>query len=552
MKRILILVLFTLSAALYGQTRIRERVYVSTDREVYVAGDAVWLSAFCVDAATGRLSAFSKTAYVEVHSASGMVQTSKIALDGGRGGGRLTLPNTLPTGNYKLIAYTALGASEEGFDASVGARTLSVFNTLSNERVEGGVQVVAETPAASATPQTGPLAVQASAGSITVSNNGSGPVVFSLSVRHDDGIPAPRGTRISDFVGAMRALPAPRGFDPAVIPEYEGEIIRARVTGTDADGIRAVQDKFAFISSPGEGSDIYTASIGGGGYVTFFTSNIYGDQEMFLEIEDPDPDNICHLEIISPFLNLDPGEIPALALCSDYGKALELRGLGMQLERNFNADTLYSAIPVKEYTTFDIQSRKSYILDDYTRFPVMEELFIEFIPEIRTRQNGKRREIQVLAADSRGDYRFMRGEALVLLDGVPVIDHERILAYDPLLVKRIDIYPDSYFIGIRGFSGIVNFVTYKGTLPSMSFEDNVRIVDFQGTSYPLAYTCEGVGKDYPDYRQTIFWHPLLTLGPGESLEVECKMPVYPGRFEAFVEGLAEDGSPVSASASFSR
>ncbi len=552
MKRILILVLFTLSAALYGQTRIRERVYVSTDREVYVAGDAVWLSAFCVDAATGRLSAFSKTAYVEVHSASGMVQTSKIALDGGRGGGRLTLPNTLPTGNYKLIAYTALGASEEGFDASVGARTLSVFNTLSNERVEGGVQVVAETPAASATPQTGPLAVQASAGSITVSNNGSGPVVFSLSVRHDDGIPAPRGTRISDFVGAMRALPAPRGFDPAVIPEYEGEIIRARVTGTDADGIRAVQDKFAFISSPGEGSDIYTASIGGGGYVTFFTSNIYGEQEMFLEIEDPDPDNICHLEIISPFLNLDPGEIPALALCSDYGKALELRGLGMQLERNFNADTLYSAIPVKEYTTFDIQSRKSYILDDYTRFPVMEELFIEFIPEIRTRQNGKRREIQVLAADSRGDYRFMRGEALVLLDGVPVIDHERILAYDPLLVKRIDIYPDSYFIGIRGFSGIVNFVTYKGTLPSMSFEDNVRIVDFQGTSYPLAYTCEGVGKDYPDYRQTIFWHPLLTLGPGESLEVECKMPVYPGRFEAFVEGLAEDGSPVSASASFSR
>ena len=552
MKRILILVLFTLSAALYGQTRIRERVYVSTDREVYVAGDAVWLSAFCVDAATGRLSPFSKTAYVEVHSASGMVQTSKIALDGGRGGGRLTLPNTLPTGNYKLIAYTALGASEEGFDASVGARTLSVFNTLSNERAEGGVEVVTEAPAAAAAPQTGTLAVQASDGRISVSNNGSEPVAFSLSVRHDDGIPAPRGTRISDFVGAMRALPAPRGFDPAVIPEYEGEIIRARVTGTDADGIRAVQDKFAFISSPGEGSDIYTASIGEGGYVTFFTSNIYGEQEMFLEIEDPDPDNICHLEIISPFLNLDPGEIPALALCSDYGKALELRGLGMQLERNFNADTLYSAIPVKEYTTFDIQSRKSYILDDYTRFPVMEELFIEFIPEIRTRQNGKRREIQVLAADSRGDYRFMRGEALVLLDGVPVIDHERILAYDPLLVKRIDIYPDSYFIGIRGFSGIVNFVTYKGTLPSMSFEDNVRIVDFQGTSYPLAYTCEGVGKDYPDYRQTIFWHPLLTLGPGESLEVECKMPVYPGRFEAFVEGLAEDGSPVSASASFSR
>lgn len=553
MKRIHILLLFSLLFSvqiMYGQTRIRERVYISTDREVYVAGDAVWLSAFCVDASTGHLSTFSKTAYVEVHSASGMVQTAKIALDGGRGGGKLMLPNTIPTGNYKLIAYTALGTSEDGFDATLGARTLSVFNTISNERIEGGVEVVQEIPAIVATQQTGALDVKADPGRVVVFNKGTEAVSFNLTVRHCDCIPAPQGAHIADFVGALRTMPAASGFNSEIVPEYEGEIIRARVTGTDADGIHALQDKFAFISSPGDGSNVYISSIDENGYVTFFTSNIYGEQEMFLEIEGTDRDNVCHLELINPFLNLDPGNIPALALCIDYGKALELRGLGMQLERAFNADTLYSAIPIKEYITFDIQSRKSYILDDYTRFPVMEELFVEFIPEIRTRQAEGRREIQVLATDSRGDYRFTRGAALVLLDGVPVLDHEKILSYDPLLVKRIDIYPDSYFVGIRGFSGIVNFVTYKGTLPSMAFEDNVRIVDFQGTSYPLAYTCEGVGKEYPDYRQTLYWHPLLTLGPGESMEIDCKMPVYPGRFEAVAEGLTASGGPVSASSTF--
>ena len=553
MKRIHILLLFSLLFSvqiMYGQTRIRERVYISTDREVYVAGDAVWLSAFCVDASTGHLSTFSKTAYVEVHSASGMVQIAKIALDGGRGGGKLMLPNTIPTGNYKLIAYTALGASEDGFDATLGARTLSVFNTISNERIEGGVEVVQEIPAVVATQQTGALDVKANPGRVVVLNKGSEAVSFSLTVHHSDGIPAPPGEHIADFVGALRTMPAASGFNSEIIPEYEGEIIRARVTGTDADGIHALQDKFAFISSPGDGSNVYISSIDENGYVTFFTSNIYGEQEMFLEIEGTDRDNVCHLELTSPFLNLDPGSIPSLALCSDYGKALELRGLGMQLERAFNADTLYSAIPIKEYTTFDTESRKSYILDDYTRFPVMEELFVEFIPEIRTRQADGRREIQVLATDSRGNYRFTRGTALVLLDGVPVLDHEKILSYDPLLVKRIDIYPDSYFVGIRGFSGIVNFVTYKGTLPSMVFEDNVRIVDFQGTSYPLAYTCEGVGKEYPDYRQTLYWHPLLTLGPGESMEIDCKMPVYPGRFEAVAEGLTASGGPVSTSSTF--
>ena len=136
----------------------------------------------------------------------------------------------------------------------------------------------------------------------------------------------------------------------------------------------------------------------------------------------------------------------------------------------------------------------------------------------------------------------------MLLDGIPVLDHEKIFAYDPLLVHHIDIYTDAYFLGIRSFSGVVNFVTYKGTLPSMKFEDNVRVVDFQGCSLPLAYTCEGVGSDYPDFRQTIYWHPLLTLAPGESKEVECKTPAYGGRFEVFAEGLSESGEAVSSRA----
>jgi hypothetical protein len=197
---------------------------------------------------------------------------------------------------------------------------------------------------------------------------------------------------------------------------------------------------------------------------------------------------------------------------------------------------------------FDPRDCTSYLLDDYTRFPVMEELFIEFIPELRVRRVNGERQLQVRMSDQLNNYYFPSGEALVLLDGIPVLDHAKILAYDPLLVQRIDIYNNAFIMGIRGFSGVVNFVTYKGNLPSMQFADNVRIVDFQGCSLPLAYTCEGVGADYPDYRQTLYWHPLLTLGPGESLSVECKTPAYSGRFEVVAEGLNAAGGAVSARA----
>ena len=220
----------------------------------------------------------------------------------------------------------------------------------------------------------------------------------------------------------------------------------------------------------------------------------------------------------------------------------------MQLEKNFDADTLYTALPAKVHRIFDERECSTYILDDYTRFPLMEELFIEFIPELRIRRVNGRRELQVHISDHLGNYSFLNSASLVLLDGIPVLDQEKIFAYDPLLVHHIDIYPDSFFLGIRSFTGVVNFVTYKGTLPSMQFEDNVRVVDFPGCSLPLAYTCAGVGGDYPDYRQTLYWHPLLTLAPGESATVECKTPAYSGRFEVFAEGLSEAGEAVCARA----
>jgi hypothetical protein len=558
MKRILSLLTFLLFAlpALTGAEPLRERVYISTDRDVYVAGDAVWLSAWCVDAGAGRLSSFSKVAYVEVHSPTGLVQTAKIALDGGRGAGRLTLPTTLPTGNYRLFAYTRRGAAETGFDPSAGARTLSVFNTFSTERIADGVEVVAQAPAAQPAAAAGTLEIRAGSAftadttSLTLVNRGTAAVSFSLSVRHDDGIPAPAGAHVADFVRALHALPAARGFDADAdaVSEYEGEIIRARVSGTDGKGLRALTDKIAFLSAPGTGENLYTEMVDADGDVVFYTGNIYGDRELFLEIEQAEAARNSHLELVSPFLNLPAGEIPTLPLWEGWRSALELRGLAMQLEKNFGADTLYAALPTRTHHIFDERERVRYILDDYTRFPVMEELFIEFIPELRARRVNGRRELQARVSDQLGGYYFPSSNALVLLDGIPILDHERIFAYDPLLVKYIDIYQSSYFFGARSYAGVVNFVTYKGTLPSMQFADNVRVVDFQGCSLPLAYTGESLDGEYPDYRQTIYWHPTLTLAPGEEMVIQCKTPAYGGRFEAVAEGLDAQGEAVSGRA----
>ena len=79
MRKTLILLLLLVSAA-WARARgpVVERTFVTTDRDVYLAGETVWCSAFCVDAATGTLSQLSGTAFLEIHSARGRVLEGKV------------------------------------------------------------------------------------------------------------------------------------------------------------------------------------------------------------------------------------------------------------------------------------------------------------------------------------------------------------------------------------------------------------------------------------------------------------------------------------------
>ena len=118
-----------------------ERLFVSTDREAYIAGDNVWCSLFCLDG-EGKRSSQSAVSYLELISAEGTVVEAKIGLLDGRGAGSFRIPVSVPTGVYRLIAYTSANVNEEGTPWMAGSRILTIFNTLSTDRVKGGYKIV--------------------------------------------------------------------------------------------------------------------------------------------------------------------------------------------------------------------------------------------------------------------------------------------------------------------------------------------------------------------------------------------------------------------------
>ena len=537
--------------------RVKERSYVATDKDIYVAGERVWCSAFCFDAEQGTLSRVSSTIYLELFSDGKSVAGAKLALSGGRGGGFFRLPETLPTGNYTLVCYTAQNRAEQGYDYNgPAAKVLSVFNPFTRER--GRVQVkepsdyvVRSVSDDSAGGWTISVPAEAAPASwIKIDLTAAAEATFCLSVFREEGISHNPNPSLVTMLSSTTFGPSPATvFNPAVIPEYEGEIIRGRVVNVPPGQMEKVAGRSAWLSSPGTGADVYVAPVAPDGSITFFTGNIYGDRDLVTEIEGLDASLQCHIELSSPFTASGVAPADPLSLCPSFSEALTEMTASMQIERNFENDTLFDYLPVRP-NLLPETGAVVYNLDDYTRFPTMAEVFVEYLSEISARRGGT--ELQVAIRQFR-QVVAGNGRSLILLDGVPIFDHEKIYRYDPLLVKSIRVYPYRVVVGGRIFDGMADFITYRHSLPSMTFSDNLRVVKYRGVSYPVAHTAGFLPADgsYPDFRRTVYWHPLLEAAAGETISLNCRLPGQQGTYTVVLEGVTSEGKPVRETATFS-
>ena len=532
MKKILFFAFLMLAAGFSAAAGLVERTYVCTDRHSYVAGEDVFCSVFCFDGGTGSLSDFSSVAYVELISPEGSAVRVKMALQDGRGAGRLRLPSNLPTGNYRLIAYTALNRNEEDMDYFRGSRVISVYNTLSASRQESVVLDAASAAVAGKDHSYGaavegkgrPYGAAAPAGleleqrgdSLFLRNSGTECLDFCLSLSISDALPDPEGPGLADFLEARSGDRATLRTDAKLsIPEYEGEIVSIRVPAMYS-GVTAV------LSGPGLRNDIYSSTVDSTGLVSFYTGNIYGDRDLVFELNSRDVNDDFSLEVLSPFASpeLDRDGVPELHLNGSVAEDLKRRSVAMQISRHFGIDEYMDSLQLRPDLLFKGGTMTVYEMDDYTRFPTMRETIVEYVREVHIRRQDGEPVLKIVPGKSFESYSSMLGgNALVLVDGVPVSEHGRVLDLNPALLRRICIYPYDVSTGSCIYSGVVNFISFRGDMAGLQFPGRVRILDFHGVTFPVTVGAAKEDSLSPDYRYTRIWQPLLHLEAGEELEL---------------------------------
>ncbi|HSO77626.1 MAG TPA: hypothetical protein VLQ76_03595, partial [Bacteroidales bacterium] len=112
------LTVLLLPAALRSQTAGRlpeftdrqdysEELYIRTDRDVYIAGEQVFMKVYCLKGVVHTPSYLSRVVYVSLlDSLNNPVVQVKLGIPGSSGSGQLQLPDTLRSGNYIISAST--------------------------------------------------------------------------------------------------------------------------------------------------------------------------------------------------------------------------------------------------------------------------------------------------------------------------------------------------------------------------------------------------------------------------------------------------------------
>ena len=178
-------------------------------------------------------------------------------------------------------------------------------------------------------------------------------------------------------------------------------------------------------------------------------------------------------------------QFPCLSLNESMRTLIDNRIFNSRVtNRFFGVNT--KAVETVERDTTDFYGRPDVVfqLDDYVRFPNMEEVISEIIPQLRVKKNKEEMILQVLNSPYKT---FFEQEALVLLDGVPVTNTKALIEADPLLIKSIEVVARKYMQGNADFNGIVHFKTYRGDLATLQQVTNDGTYTLNGVQEASLY-----------------------------------------------------------------
>jgi len=336
-------------------------------------------------------------------------------------------------------------------------------------------------------------------------------------------------------------------------PEINSHIVTARMTDS-RDG-KTVPQREVYLSITGKRFGFYTAKTDANGIARFEVKDLYGNKQMIAQPA-AEEDSMYKVEILKPFAD-EPvtNKYSFYPLSEKLSTVLLQRNLSMQVQNIYAADSMRNFVnpDIPDTLPFYAKPETAYELDLYKRFTTMEEVLREYVAGVNvvTKRGGLA--LKVFNPDIKD---FYSSYPLVMVDGVPLQDVNKIFSYDPLKVRKLDVIQSRYVYGSLLFSGIISFITYDGEFDAFELSPKVIAIDYAGLQlqrefYSPQYNTEVQrASRLPDFRTTLFWKPDIKTDKEGKASLHFFSSDSKGRYIVIAQGINEKGELVNASTSF--
>ncbi|GGB26062.1 hypothetical protein GCM10011511_57520 [Puia dinghuensis] len=299
-----------------------------------------------------------------------------------------------------------------------------------------------------------------------------------------------------------------------------------------------------YLSIPGKPFIFSSALSNPDGTLYFNVGNFYGNKEIIAQTNSLTDSNY-RIDIANPFSDRPSWQPPADSLFPSRARSQLLdRSISVQVENAYRAAEKHHLLPLPpgDTTGFYGHADLSYSLDDYTRFVTMDEVIREFVNDVRVRRNSGRAYFRVM--NSLFNI-FFDDDPLLLIDGFPVFDGDKMIGVNPLKIEKIDVVPHRYFFGPSISDGIVSFLSYDGDLGGYHLDPSALVIQYNGLQqhqefYSPVYE-PGVRSTIPDLRNQLLWSPEIETDSAGKKQLLLYTSDLKGKFALVVQGMTPEG-----------
>ncbi|MDT8402342.1 MAG: hypothetical protein RQ743_11660, partial [Bacteroidales bacterium] len=396
-----LILLLTPVLTICGETLNSERVFVHTDRNIYVAGEDILYSFFLFgNTDTSQLSTVGYLELISINNSA--VAQTRLMLSDGYGHGMLSIPDSLTSGLYMLRGYTRF-MRNYGQNAFF-SQTIAVYNPF-KENFIAAQQDTLQYP---------PDEDEYVTKSVNIENVGHAGEVFgtrkkvSIRLKLDSAaFSRPELCNLSISVAVRSSLMPERDISDFIqacqdniIPDYhEGsKTLFSETNGLYLEGslisretLEPVKDRRLYLSIPGKSNYFSYSDSDDKGNFRFLVPSFRGNREFIIQAADFKEDII--IKTGSPYANMHEwapdNKITFTDKFLDYASRL---GANYQVNKIYEIShsvTDSPGIPGSENYRFYGEPDIEVYLDDYIELPTMEEVFHELVAGVALRRQGE-------------------------------------------------------------------------------------------------------------------------------------------------------------------